>query len=124
MAGAWADLVYQTASGGVEDTDSLINSFKAALADDLNTPNALAKLNEYTAKASPTKQLLAELDRLFGLDLALRQDISAEQKELIKQREAARQAEDWTKADEIRQQLKQHGIELKDTDRGAVWYRK
>jgi cysteinyl-tRNA synthetase len=120
---AWADLTHQTKETGV-DGEKIINDIKAALADDLNTASALAKLNEFIAGSSPTLPLLENLDKLLGLKLSGRPDISDEQKGLIDDREKARQAQNWSKADQIRARLLQQGVELRDTDQGAVWSHK
>ena len=43
---------------------------------------------------------------------------------LLKRREEARKKKDWELADSIRDDLKKLGIEVEDTRRGAVWYKK
>ena len=43
--------------------------------------------------------------------------------ELIQERQAARKAKDFAKADEIRSRLLEMGIELKDTREGVKWKR-
>ena len=43
--------------------------------------------------------------------------------ELIEERQAARKARDFAKADEIRDKLLEMGIELKDTREGVKWKR-
>jgi cysteinyl-tRNA synthetase len=60
----------------------------------------------------------------LGLELSCRPDISAQQKKMIEKREEARQTQQWHKADEIRQSLRQAGIELLDTNSGPLWLRK
>jgi cysteinyl-tRNA synthetase len=120
----WADLLHQAHNLETGDYLKFIESIKAALADDLNTPLALAKLNDFIGKHAPSAELLVMLDDLLGLELSGRPDISAQQKKMIEKREEARQTQQWHKADEIRQSLRQAGIELLDTNSGPLWLRK
>ena len=120
---AWADLVHQTDNAKTGDEAALLEQIKTALDDDLNTPRAVAAISQYSDRAAPTAELLEQLDGLFGLELAGRPDITAEQKELIKQREAARAAKDWGKADELRRELAAQKIEINDTAAGPLWSR-
>jgi len=117
---AWADLIHQT-EAEIKPED--LGHIKAAVCDDLNTPAALAGLAELAGDKAPAKAALEQLDKLFGLKLADRQDIDQPAKDLIKQRETARQAGDWEKSDELRDKLKQQGIELNDTPNGSRWHK-
>lgn len=100
--------------------------------DDLNTPQALAFLSQVSnqllsvlIEADMVKHfeaMLAGIDNLFGLDLMGIKDITVAQKQLIEEREHARQDEDWTKSDELRQELLKQGIGLRDTSRGVIWF--
>ena len=117
---AWADRVHQLKAG---PTNELLAKIKASLADDLNTAHALALLSDFSAEQPPSRRLLERLDELFGLALAGRPGITAAQKELIKKREAARTAKDWTAADQLRGELAKAGLEINDTDDGPLWHR-
>lgn len=105
-----------------------------ALNDDLNTPEALAKLE--TAMDAITSAPLDALqhsaltafidwiDEVLGLDLAKSTpDISDEQKQLILQRERARDNKDWALSDRLRDQLQNEGITLRDSDGSTIWAR-
>lgn len=131
---AWADLKHQRAAQTNGELDEAYKkAFKGmlgALQDDLNTPEALAHLSELVAESeqhgvdtNKMQHMLQLVDSMLGLHLSKRPDISHEQKELIADREAARQTKDWAQSDEIRDQLKEQGIGLRDTDRGPIWYR-
>lgn len=135
---AWADLRHQpTTEAMYPELDELFKNTKEqileAVRDDLNTPLALSSLSNLVTfmasnpvpalEGNHTDGMLALLDDLFGLELGDRPDITEVQKELIQAREAAREAKDWTKSDELRDQLKDQGIGLNDTASGAIWVR-
>ncbi|MGH7023032.1 MAG: cysteine--tRNA ligase [Caulobacteraceae bacterium] len=119
-------------------TDQPSPAFLAALEDDLNTPRANAelfalarRLEGGTAKerALAKGELLAggrligflgaEPEAWFhgGADPALAARIDA----LIADRVAARAAKDWAKADAIRAELTDLGVEVMDSATGATW---
>jgi cysteinyl-tRNA synthetase len=135
---AWADLRWQPSADTMPDElDQLFKITRedilAALQDDLNTPMALAalsKLMNYMSnipipgvEGKYTDGTLAFLESVLGLPLANRPDITAEQKQLLADREAARTAKDWAKSDQLRDQLIEQGIGLRDKPYGAQWYR-
>lgn len=98
-----------------------------ALQDDLNTPEALALIDRYfdevdKANAMPNRDTLLTIRHLLGIDL-LDDDISDDQKKLIHEREAARETKDWILSDELRDKLKEQGIEVRDTPHGTIWSR-
>lgn len=63
------------------------------------------------------------MDRLFGLHLGDRPDITHAQKDQIAEREQAREAKDWARSDKLRDALKAEGLGVRDTPRGPIWYR-
>jgi cysteinyl-tRNA synthetase len=104
-------------------TDSILES----LQNDLNSPKALAQIDAYfdavdQTSAMPNRDTLLAIRDLLGIDL-LDDDITDEQKQLIKDRKDAREAKDWAKSDELRDKLKEQGIEVKDTPNGTIWSR-
>jgi cysteinyl-tRNA synthetase len=99
---------------------------RTALNDNLNSPKALAVLDaalpEFTKNIWADPNLIADLDRLFGLNLlAATPDITNEQKTLIKNRKFARATKDYTKSDALRSKLEEQGITLLDTPSGPIW---
>lgn len=104
-----------------------------ALNDDLNTPEALKVIDlafaQLDGKSSLDKlhehgltQLLETIDETLGLQLqASTPDISDEQKQLILVRNHARAEKDWKRSDEIRDELKKQGIQLRDSNSGSIW---
>jgi cysteinyl-tRNA synthetase len=130
---AVAVLRYQANGSGELAQHEVIERIKAALVDDLNTPKALQIIDELLShiESHPLnhidpralEELLTYIDSWSGLNLIDTQDLSVKQKQLIAERETARTAKDWTKSDELRDELKAQGIGLRDTDQGAIWFR-
>ena len=106
--------------------------FSAALQNDLDTPSAVAVAErlfgaiEQNGMASfylpGYIKLLQLLQRMLGIDL-FNNDITEQQKQLITQREVARNNKDWVASDRLRDTLAEQGIGLRDTSQGATWYR-
>ena len=111
-----------------------------ALCDDLNTSKALAELNNIAGKLSTCSveeapDLKAQLqgaanvlgilqespDEWLGIGQA-NNDIDKEKVEsLIKERENARLSKNFDRADEIRSELSNMGIDIEDTPKGTIW---
>ena len=119
--------------------------FHAAMADDFNTPEALAVLFDLVREINRLRPenpeqaaaLAAELRRL-GDVLGLLQDdpenylrggvaasglSDAEIDDLIQQRQAAKAAKNWAEADRIRDDLKAQSVLLEDSPQGTTWRR-
>ncbi len=134
---AAADLKWQPVENGsgiaVASLDGHKEAISKALNDDLNTPQALTHVSslEATLQASGIEQasvpafqeLLDWLDTVLGLALANRPDITDEQKALMRDRTAARDAKDWATSDTLRDALAGQGIVLRDGPNGTVWER-
>ncbi|HEX6258949.1 MAG TPA: cysteine--tRNA ligase [Candidatus Saccharimonadales bacterium] len=116
-------------------TESIVNASSAILAalnEDLDTPRALSVIDETfsTIDKRPlteTQQaalvsLLEKLDDLLGLRLLdSTPDISEDQKQLILERQRAREEKDWKQSDVLRDALLAQGITVNDTRYGVVW---
>jgi cysteinyl-tRNA synthetase len=107
---------------------SRIESFREALADDFNTPRAMAEVFELAAEANRgdvpgAPEALAEMLGLVGLSSLARPDQGAEADDeaerLLEQRQEARAAKDFARADEIRDRLAELGWEVRDSADGA-----
>jgi cysteinyl-tRNA synthetase len=100
--------------------------FYAAIADDLDTPKALALVWEHIRDLN--KATLLEADKILGLGLGemrvtqklaiKHDDLPHGIAELLASREAARAKKDFQKADELRQEIESGGYTLKDTPEG------
>ncbi len=106
-------------------------NFDTAVADDLNTPQALAIIWELIhayhkdPEGYDPKQilnLLYDFDEVLGLGLKdiKKESTPAEVKILVAEREKARQHKDWKKSDELREKIKALGYLVKDTDKGVM----
>jgi len=133
---AMADLRWQVAPSGEASAQPFSTAQTAileALQQDLNTPQALAHLssveqfaNEHhitTDQKEVFEAFLASVDELFGLKLLSSTDITDQQKHFIQEREKARAQKDWAKSDELRDQLSQDGLLVRDTPHGTIWRR-
>jgi len=115
--------------------DPIRMAFADAIADDLNTPRALAqaeaalKLVNSTDEASRRRGLglLFDMDRVLGLGLEASatalDELDDTTRALFDERLAARAAGDYTRSDELRVALEARGIKVKDTKDGARWER-
>ncbi len=96
-------------------------AFLAAMADDLNTPRALAEL--HALRGTDPTALKGSL-RLLGLSGAVlpREEAAAspELEALLARRKVARAAKDWAEADRIRAALAALDIAVKDNKDGSV----
>lgn len=116
-----------------ESYDSYRAKFKEAMDDDLNTADAISAIFELVTAinqavkdgaskefAQKSLDTLLELTHVLGLLEAEEDaDVDEEIKKLVDEREAARAAKDFAKADQIRDELKAKGITLKDTPQGV-----
>jgi len=111
-------------------TGSISPSFKEkfmkSMDNDLNTPQALAVLWEVVQdqdlSLADKKATLLDFDTVFGFGLVdLKEDIIPEEIKIMAQaREHAREQKEWAKSDELREEIKQLGYEVKDTESGPV----
>ncbi len=119
--------------GFVDDSDltrdDISQDVIEALSDDLNTPEAIARL----ISLSSARSIIAS-GRLLGLTLSqeerssrmffgLTSDDMARVDALVDQRAEAKKNRDFATADRIRDELKAEGIVLEDTAAGTTWRR-
>ena len=116
-------------------TGAYVEEFEKAMDDDFNTADAIAaifdlvKYANTTATAESSKEYLQSLlDRIVklgdvrGLILDKKEELlDADIEKLIEERQAARKAKDFARADAIRDELLEKGIILKDTREGVQW---
>ena len=114
----------------------LVKKFEDAMEDDFNTADAVSAIFEIVRESNSTvkdfsadyaKKILKVLEDLcsvLGIETTKEEEILDEEIEkLIEERQAARKNKDFAIADEIRDQLLEQGIVLKDTREGVKWSR-
>ncbi|MDG2769846.1 cysteine--tRNA ligase, partial [Vibrio parahaemolyticus] len=112
------------------------NKFINSMEDDINTADAIASIfelvryiNQNLDESKPKEALeyvykvFMELNRVLGI-LSKRVEILEEDiLKLIEERNNYRRNKEFSKADEIRDELKNRGIILEDTKDGVKWKR-
>ena len=121
----------------LKEAEGFVTKFEAAMDDDFNTADALAAIFELVKFANTnvdensSKEFagglyeeLFKLSDVLGLKIEKKEEIlDKEIENLIQERQAARKAKDFKRADEIRDELLKKGIILKDTREGVKWQR-
>ncbi|MEO8973175.1 MAG: cysteine--tRNA ligase [Ktedonobacteraceae bacterium] len=111
-----------------EEAQHIRDAFHSAINDDMDLPAALSLTRE-TARNSriapaERRRLILDFDRVLGLRLDTvkprgPRQVSDEAQALVRQRDEARAARDWKKSDQLRDQLKAMGFEVRDTAGGT-----
>ena len=118
-----------------DKTDEFVKEIEDAMDDDFNTADAVAAvfdlvkyINTSTSESSSKEYMEKLLGRLvklcdvLGLIVDKEEEILAEDIEkMIEERQAARKAKDFARADAIRDELLAKGIILEDTREGVKW---
>jgi cysteinyl-tRNA synthetase len=121
--------------------ERILDTIDAAIAADLSTPRILAALQDALRDPAITpdgqRAVVAAADALLGLGLAALEpedlehhrapaELSPEElraiEQLVADRTQARQARDWSRADQIRAELDELGVTLTDTPEGPTWH--
>ena len=137
LANANAEELTEEEKELVSQLSSYEEKFDAAMDDDLNTADALAAIfelvrfanthaGEESSKAflSALKEKIVSLSDVLGLIAEKKEEmLDADIEALIEERQAARKARNFARADEIRNELLSKGIVLEDTREGVKWKR-
>lgn len=109
-------------------TDKYMDEFKEALSDDLNTSLALTTIYDVLKSDLSNKQkryLIRRFDEVLSLDLLDEEKTKHELDEYINEqielRNKAKKEKDFHLADQIRNELLEKGIILKDTREGTIY---
>ncbi|MCD4751424.1 MAG: cysteine--tRNA ligase, partial [Thermoanaerobaculales bacterium] len=120
--------------------DEFLKDFREGLATDLNTARALASLHTLLRRINTALDgnginadlrnriatAFAEADSVLAVFPIMETDEKgddAEIQKLVEERTTAREARDFKRADEIRDELSARNIVLEDTPHGPVWHR-
>ena len=135
MGAAQTEAMNEAENATFAQTEEFVKEFEAAMDDDFNTADAIAaifdlvKFANTTASAESSKEylkklfdLIVKLGDVLGLILDKEEELlDADIEKLIEERQAARKAKDFARADAIRDELLAKGIILKDTREGVQW---
>ena len=131
---AVAELTKQEVAA-LSEVKAFVERFDEAMDDDLNTADAISVIFELVKYANSNvtaqnsrafiqavKDEILELGDVLGLILEKKEEmLEADIEKLIEERQAARKAKDFARADAIRGQLLEMGIVLLDTREGVKW---
>lgn len=120
-----------------DEMDAFVKKYEAAMDDDLNTADAISvifelvkyvnvNVTEESTKATVELVLntVTKLCDILGIITEKKKEIlDSDIEALIEERQAARKAKNFARADEIRDQLSDMGIILEDTREGVKWKR-
>src|SRR3954454_6717557 len=120
-----------------DDTAALgvIDQLDEAISADLNTPRGLALLQDSLRDPAFSEQgqraVVAAISAVLGLPFGELEPVAADGPELdeaaveklVADREAARSARDWARADALRAELAELGVQVTDTADGPTWTR-
>ena len=137
IAAASAEAMTEAEKAAMEEVKAFVAKYEEAMDDDFNTADALAAVFELVKYANTTvteetskefaayvSETLVKLCDILGLIVDKKEEIlDKEIEDLIAERQAARKAKNFARADEIRDELLAKGIELKDTREGVKWKR-
>ncbi|HIX72021.1 MAG TPA: cysteine--tRNA ligase [Candidatus Anaerobutyricum stercoripullorum] len=120
----------------MEEAKALVAKFEASMEDDFNTADAIAAVFELVKLANVTAadgslgyvqylyDTIVKLCDILGIITEKKEEmLDADIEALIEERQAARKAKNFARADEIRDMLAEKGIILEDTRAGVKWKR-
>ena len=126
----------ETDAKAVEELNGFVKRFEEAMDDDLNTADAISVIFEMVKYSNTVADsvssdvadkyydMLRILTDVLGIIIEKKDDVlDADIEKLIAERQEARKAKDFARADAIRDELLGMGIELKDTREGVKWKR-
>ena len=130
-------LLKKDEEGVVIEAESIIKKFESAMEDDFNTADAISaifemvklsnsKLTDTSSKELKEKMLgnILTLSEIMGIKAKKTAEVLDEDiDKLIEERQAARKAKNFARADEIRNELLKMNIILEDTREGVRWRR-
>lgn len=120
-----------------EKTAEFVTAFETAMDDDFNTADAISAVFELVKYANTTADagssaeylkglldILVKLTDVLGIIVDKKEELlDADIEALIQERQDARKARDFARADAIRNKLLEKGIILEDTREGVKWKR-
>lgn len=102
----------------------LHKQFITAIANDLDTPTALALIWSAVKEQAISQETLFEFDEVLGLGIKRHtqkapEELAKDAQALVVERDQARRNKNWAKSDELRNRLVTLGYKVKDTAKGT-----
>ena len=120
----------------MQQVKELVKKYEVAMEDDFNTADAISAIFEIVKVANITVptgsqeyakevlEIMTKLCDILGIDITKEEEIlDSDIEALIEERQVARKAKNFARADEIRDELLEKGIVLEDTREGVKWKR-
>jgi len=109
-----------------QTTDISIDpEIESAFNNDLDTPKVIIRLREIEkCELENKRELFLYADQVLGLDLdrpILARKLTDQMQKLLDERVKARSEKRWADSDELRGQLEELGLQIKDTADGQIW---
>ncbi len=111
---------------GTKAISSYLDKFTGFINNDLDTPKAIALVWDLLKNRSFTpdqqRATIEKFDAVLGLGLTdqIILAVPAHVQKLVDARKVARDSKDFKKSDELRDEIKTHGFEVKDTPEGQT----
>ena len=110
---------------GHHDTLEIDPEIESAIENDIDTPKILLRLRAIEKSEVKNKRaLFMHADQILGLDLdagVKEKTLTAQMKDLLEARSTARNEKRWADSDQLRVQLEELGLIIKDTPEGQTW---
>ena len=107
-----------------EENPHLVIEIIDAVNHDLNTAEALGLLQRALKEKKINKRDIETIDKIFGLDLLTHNEttieVTPEIQALLNMRAEARDNKDWQRSDDLRDELANMGVNVKDTEQGQI----
>ena len=114
----WRNRIALCYQKNITHSDEAYKKILEAVSNNLNSAEAFALIDNSELDFNDWQRI----DQLFGLRLIEDSpEISPEAKNLILEREKARESKDFSRSDEIRDKLVLLGVNVKDTTDGTIW---
>ena len=120
----------------LQKANEYVTAFENAMEDDFNTADAISSVFELVKHANTTAtsenskeylqslyDIIVKLTDVLGLIVEKEELLAVDIEVLIAERQAARKAKNFQRADAIRNELLEKGIILEDTREGVKWRR-
>ena len=122
----WRGKVSQWASEeGLHNASEIDSEIESAIENDIDTPKILLRLRAIEKSEIKNKRaMFLYADQILGLNLdagVKEKTLTVQMKDLLDARSIARNEKRWAESDQLRVQLEELGLVIKDTPEGQTW---